>query len=296
MLGARVRFLSGEEAGRFLASPDGFTERLSEFDRAFRMGRPGVDDATYRAFLGEQGLDWPADEQAAWTTALANIDRAMADTGMRLPGELLLIRSTGLDELDAAYTRRNAIVLPSRNSARSADKALGLAAHELFHVFSRYLPDDQRDRLYRVAGFEPVGEVTLPLAMRPLRITNPDGYSLGHATPVTTAEGEAVDVMPVVMSRMSAEEALASARIPDVIAVRLLVVGSEGRVLDMDSTDYAERVGRNTGYVIHPDEVLADNFSLLVRQRLGAQRELEHPGIITGLAATLASLAAPTAP
>ena len=102
--------------------------------------------------------------------------------------------------------------------------------------------------------------------------------------------------MPVVMSRMSAEEALASARIPDVIAVRLLVVGSEGRVLDMDSTDYAERVGRNTGYVIHPDEVLADNFSLLVRQRLGAQRELEHPGIITGLAATLASLAAPTAP
>ncbi|MCP4501637.1 MAG: hypothetical protein GY822_16890 [Deltaproteobacteria bacterium] len=38
LLGKRpVRFLSTSEAARFLETPDGFTNALSEFDRSFRM-------------------------------------------------------------------------------------------------------------------------------------------------------------------------------------------------------------------------------------------------------------------
>ncbi len=34
-----------------------------------------------------------------------------------------------------------------------------------------------------------------------------------------------------------------------------------------DLPEYATKIGRNTGYVIHPEEILADNFVLLVTQR-----------------------------
>lgn len=290
VLGAPVRFLSRAEAAAFLEAPDDFTARLSDFDRAFRMGRVGVDDGTYRAFVGAQGLDWPAEEQAAWTAALTQIDRAMADTGMRLPGELVLIRTTGRDELDAAYTRRNAIILPSRRSARTADKALGLAAHELFHVYSRVLEAAQRDRLYAVAGFVPVPEVRLSEPLSALRVTNPDGYSLGHATAVTDGDGATRQVVPLVVSKVPAAEAITGGRIGDVIKLRLLVVGAPGGVLEVEATDYAAQVGKNTGYIIHPDEVLADNFSLLVRQRLGAGQELEHAEVLEALASALTEL------
>ena len=30
------------------------------------------------------------------------------------------------------------------------------------------------------------------------------------------------------------------------------------------SSDFQRQIGRNTGYIIHPEEILADNFSLIV--------------------------------
>jgi hypothetical protein len=40
---------------------------------------------------------------------------------------------------------------------------------------------------------------------------------------------------------------------------------------------YYDRIGRNTGYIIHPEEVLADNFVLLV----AGKTEVPTPRILT---------------
>jgi hypothetical protein len=41
---------------------------------------------------------------------------------------------------------------------------------------------------------------------------------------------------------------------------------------------FSEQVGRNTGYIIHPEEILADNFSLMV-----TGRSVESPEVLRKL-------------
>lgn len=42
---------------------------------------------------------------------------------------------------------------------------------------------------------------------------------------------------------------------------------------------YHEKIGRNTGYIIHPEEVLADNFALLL---LGSGK-INSPHVLDGM-------------
>ena len=55
-----------------------------------------------------------------------------------------------------------------------------------------------------------------------------------------------------------------------------------GRPLLLDSKevpDFGKQIGENTGYVIHPEEVLADNFVLLVT----GVKKVKTPRILTDL-------------
>jgi hypothetical protein len=46
---------------------------------------------------------------------------------------------------------------------------------------------------------------------------------------------------------------------------------------------FHEQIGRNTGYIIHPEEVLADNFVLLVRR----ETDVPSPEILERMDALL---------
>jgi hypothetical protein len=48
-------------------------------------------------------------------------------------------------------------------------------------------------------------------------------------------------------------------------------------------TGFFEQVGRNTQYIIHPEEILADNFALFVLQ----EQDVPSPEVIEKLTATL---------
>ena len=51
-------------------------------------------------------------------------------------------------------------------------------------------------------------------------------------------------------------------------SVRVRYDGEEPELVNLGRvTGFFEQVGRNTEYVIHPEEILADNFSLLVTGR-----------------------------
>ena len=51
-----------------------------------------------------------------------------------------------------------------------------------------------------------------------------------------------------------------------------------------DVSGFFEQIGRNTHYIIHPEEIVADNFALLA---LGAQKA-PSPDILKGVARVLA--------
>ena len=74
------------------------------------------------------------------------------------------------------------------------------------------------------------------------------------------------------------------------LAERGDVRGPDGapRVHAIPTTDYRTRASINTDYNIHPEEILADNFGLLVDRRAKHEVNVARPEVLDALEAALA--------
>ena len=162
-------------------------------------------------------------------------------------------------------------------------------SHELFHVVSRANPD-LREKLYAAIGFVKCGEVELPPALNSRRITNPDAPANDHCIRVQVS-GQDRWAIPILYSSVEKYDVkrggeflhylqfqlLLVERSEDSSTVKPLEEGQGPILLEADQiSGYLEQVGRNTGYIIHPEEILADNFSLLVLR----QRNVPSPAVL----------------
>jgi hypothetical protein len=279
--GPAVVFAPAEQGRKILAAPDDFVERQSAFDRAARMKTDReVSRATYLAFVGTNVLDWNASDKALVGSAIANVQPRLDALALQWPQTIYLIKTSGNEEGKAAYTRDNAIVLPVAELAEGKAQTLrkGLV-HELFHVLTRKNPA-LKEELYAAIGFQPCGEVEFPSKLT--RITNPDAPKNDHCLRVTIAS-KPTWVVPILFAQPDKYDPAKGGEFFSYLQFRLLVVKGEGvtapsnatyddanvRLVDVaDAKGFFEQVGRNTRYIIHPEEILADNFSLLV---LGAE-------------------------
>ncbi len=286
---ARFAFASVERGRGILGVADAFTRAQGDFDRRARLRRASnVTEEELLRFAAEQVLPWKPAEQARWSAALDELSRALRGLGLPLPPEVLLVQTTGLEEFDAPYTRGPAIVIPARVVAGAHDP-LGLLAHELFHVATRHRPAI-RDATYALAGFRRVSPTTVsyPPELAATRVTNPDAPENAHAIAVTKGDRQLL-VMPLVYAKVANPAELPN-DLGSTIAVRLLEVDEGGRAAalhEIADTSYLARAAVNTGYAIHPEEVLADNFSLLVARRAGRRVEAAKPDVLDRLEATL---------
>ncbi len=271
-----LRLASASEGRAILAAEDDFTRALGGFDRSFRMRTSApVGDADLRRFLGEQAVDFTGEEEAAWEEAISAVAHGARGLGAILPREVLIVKTTGREERDHAYTRANAIVLPAARVQRlRGESALRLLAHELFHIASRKTPA-LRDATYALLGFAPVGPITPPPELDASRMTNPDAHALGHYLRL----GEHAFV-PLLTCPLPLADVLERTSVLGVVRVTLLEIdpdagtvvrdtGGAPVVVFAEATDWSPRIARNSKYTIHPEEVLADNLSLVIRRRLG---------------------------
>ncbi len=283
-----LRLASASEGRAILSAEDDFTRTLGGFDRSFRMRTTApVDDAELRRFLGEQAVDFTAEEEAAWEGAITAVAQGARGIGGVLPREVLVVKTTGREERDHAYTRANAIVLPaSRVQSLRGERALRLLAHELFHVASRASPA-LRDATYALLGFVPVGPILPPPELDGCRMTNPDAHGLGHYLRL----GERA-VVPLLICPLPLADVLERTSVLGVVRAMLLAIdpraGTVARdahgapvLIDPQTTDWSRLIARNSAYTIHPEEVLADNLALLVRRRLGDADPPADPAFLT---------------
>jgi hypothetical protein len=204
-------------------------------------------------------------------------------------------KTSGDEDAGAAYTRQNAIFFPQGMLGMRGAALERLVAHELFHVATRANPK-LADPLYAVIGFHRCA-VVLPAVLAARRITNPDAPKDEHCIEVTAGERKAW-ALPLLVS-VVAKEALATSGpfLHNVTTVLLLVdrkgagpavplQGADGPlVAGIDEVSgFFEQVGRNTRYIIHPEEIVADNFALLA---MGAQKA-PSPEILKGVERVLA--------
>ena len=277
-LGATVvRFALLAEGRAVLASDDAWVEATSQFQRAVTLGvAPPVSAERLRAFAAATVQPWRAENEARWRRALAAIAPRIAALRVTLPDEILLVDTDGRDAAGAPYTRGRAIVLPSASMRPGEEDDTMVLAHELFHVVSRHDPALATE-LYRTIGFEPVPPLQWPAAWLAQRIANPDAPFDRHAMRIAI-DGRETWVMPLLVARRT--ELGPGETFFSVMDVRLLEVSVDGeRTLPVlrggaplwhaprDLPAYLAKLGGNTGYVIHPEETMADNFALLVTGR-----------------------------
>lgn len=283
-----VRFAAADEGRAILTADDTFTASLSRFDLQCRLKTAKeVTLADWKQFVGKQVQAWePADIEAV-SKAVERLKDRLGEFVVPLPAVIHLVRTSGEEESNAAYTRTASIILPTKVMKYDADQLDRLLIHELFHLMNRH-DGATRARLYKIIGFELCEPIELPAPLAPRRITNPDAPLIDCTISLPTKDGKSVVGAPVLYSQTKQYDAARRASLFQSFVFRLLVVerpadrsqprverpenrwrpvlkdGQPVVINPRDEQAFADKVGQNTNYIIHPDEILADNFVRLV--------------------------------
>ncbi len=272
-----VRFATPEEGRAILTDDDPFTSSLSRFDLQCRLKTDkDVTLAQWKQFVAEHVRPWEPAEIDAITQSLERLRNRLTDFRLPLPPLIRLVHTTGDEEANAAYTRGTSIVLPTKVTKYDAMQLDRLLAHELFHLLSRQ-DGAIRAKLYKIIGFELCDPIELPPSLAPRRITNPDAPLIDCTISLTSKDGKMATCAPVLYSQTKQFDPTRSASLFQSFVFRLLVVerranrwqpllvrGEPVVINPREEPTFFDKVGQNTNYIIHPDEILADNFVRLV--------------------------------
>jgi hypothetical protein len=286
--GTSVRLASQEQTTELLAARDEFALRLSRFDRQSRMQtneEVTLDD--WLKFNATHARSWSEAEAARVKAAVEELRPRLEPFSLPLPEIILLARTSGREEGNAAYTRGSTIFLPDRVMAYPRADLQKLLVHELFHVLSRHDPT-LRQKLYAIVGFHPCDPIKLPPSWEDRRITNPDA-PLVDCYMELSIDGRQITAAPLLYASVARYDPKSGGSFFQYLTFRMLILSRDGPrwtasvkedrpvVFDPRQVEaFYEKVGRNTSYIVHPDEILADNFALLVQ----GQKEVPTPRIL----------------
>ena len=273
-----VAFATIDQGKQILTARDDFVRRMSPFDRAGRMKTDrDVSEKEYLEFVGKNVLAWDDAEKQKITSAFQGIQVELEALFLPLPKKVFIIKTTGNEEGGAAYTRANAIVLPKGNLRAPEVRIQKTICHELFHIMSRANPE-LREKLYASIGFVKCNEVEFPSNLKSRKITNPDAPRNDHCIRLQI-EGKERWAIPILFSSAEKYNVKRRGQFFNYLQFKFLLVerdknsstvkpiydGQKPKIVGMQQVSgFFEQVGRNTRYIIHPEEILADNFALLV--------------------------------
>jgi hypothetical protein len=273
-----VHFATQSEGRQILTAKDEFIQRLGPFDRSARMKTDkAVSEDEFLQFVGRNVIDWTNEEMQTVDAAVKAIQPLLRDLPLLLPRTVQLIKTTGAEQGNAPYTQGTAIVLHKAELERGQKDLQRLLCHELFHILSRHNPG-LREALYGIIGFTKCNEIDLPPELKRRKLTNPDAPRNDYFIRLGINGRECLAV-PILLSSVETYDVKRGGEFFAYIQLQFLVVeksgdsqnlkivydGSSPKLVGMQSVSgFMEQVGRNTDYIIHPEEILADNFALLV--------------------------------
>jgi hypothetical protein len=294
-----VHFATQTEGRQILTAKDDFIQRLSPFDRSARMKTDkAISEDEFLQFVGRNVIDWTQEEVEKVQAAVEAIQPLLRDLPLSFPRTVQFIKTTGAEQANAAYTQGTAIVLNKAYLGKSPKDLQSRILHELFHILSRHNPE-LRQRLYGVIGFTKCNEIDLPPELKRRKITNPDAPRNDYFIRLQI-DGRESCAVPLIFSDVETYDVKRGGEFFAYLQFAFLVVArdsgsqifkpvSEGSspklVGPQRVSGFMEQVGRNTNYIIHPEEILADNFALLVLQ----ETDVASPEILQKMREVLVS-------
>lgn len=283
-----VVFADSALAASVVTSEDDYTRLISAYEKSAGMktDKP-VSYKDYMTHLAKNVRKWKKGEIEKFTGICEKAGLALNGLNLNLPQEIILIKTTSQEfgGVTVAYTRQNAVMFTE--PILSSPKLYNIFLHEIFHIYTTLNPEI-KEKLYAIIGFRQVNEIRMPEELNERRITNPDAPALNTIIDLEI-EGEVKTLTPLLYAKNPVYDTTKPGGIFQSMSFQMMAVEEkdgkwqpvfmDGNPVLYDPHDlkeYFNKVGRNTSYIIHPEEIMASNFDLLVT---GA-KDLPNPEII----------------
>jgi len=279
---------------------DGYFEKITASEMSIQMQKPLVAGmsradllAEYVHFLKTDVEGFSYEETKFLQGVMEKVFRTVNGVSPGIfPDTVVLLKTKGRHYGDGVwYTRENCIVIPADElKRRKTNPFTTTMYHELFHVWSRLNPAKSA-RAYRLIGFEALGydKLKLPPLLAERVLHNPDGVDFAQKITLAQNDGSTVYAVPIIFSNQLGwtegqnpffaylEFSLFQIeKQPDGTWVVLAKEDGYSSALNMQGqNDFFRQIKDNTGYIIHPDEVLADNFAFIMQEKNGQKVSLK---------------------
>ncbi len=270
---------------------EGFFNNIRLMDMQVQMDNESIDDIElakdlYKEHLKESVLPFTEIEITKIEIVLNQIFNMCQQTAPEVFPKKLNFIKTNMNHYGASvfYSRENNIIIPKNMLRKQLDEEFtNSIIKEIFHIYLRkhYW---KRVQLHDLIGFHEIPELEIPEPLNEKLLINPNGVNYKY---VIRNLGDDKD---------SLYNAVPLIYIPDYhqnrsisfyskLEFSLYKVKGEEVIINDDGTstvemetlqNFYEQITRNSLYIIHPNEILADNFNLLVYWRSGKRTLLEN--------------------
>lgn len=253
---------------------DRFFSHLKAIDVAIQMkttvpSLKGMHLDFYKEYLKSQVGSFSKEEASQLISIWNKVLRYSAAVNPKLNVEVNLIKiKTGHYGPNVFYTRGNNVFIPENMTDKiNAEVVFPILLHEWWHILSENYPG-LKEALYAVFGFKKHNlNLNVPDKIKPRLLTNPDGVSMDFALPIEDNNW----LMPLIFTDQSGFNPVKNDFMGH-LKMEVYRINSKGQLilpeqnpnLQKDMQSFFSAIGDNTQYIIHPDEIVADNVMLAV--------------------------------
>lgn len=296
----KVIFLDSVKASQaiVLDEREGFFDKISIIDMDIQMKKAHAKGATreevladYMQYIQKDVLSFTESEKEMITRVMKRMHTycLKLSPDLVLP-ELRLIKTHAKHYGSSVYyTRDNIIVIPKYVLQSPDEEAFySTMLHELFHIYSRFNPKKQ-DELYALIGFKRIEHpehLVFDDALKNKMLTNPDGVNIGFAIKLKQENGPPMLAIPVLFSKKEqfdpnstdffsyVDFGLFEVKPPLSRMMKVMSDKNGNSTISQElMADFFRQIKDNTNYIIHPDEIMADNFMYAILS-------METPGFL----------------
>jgi len=287
----KVIFLDSAKASQaiVLDQREGFFDKISKVDMDIQMKKAHAKDVTreevlveYKSYIQKDVASFTDSEKEMITRIMKRMHTQCSklSPNLVLP-ELRLIKTHAKHYGSSVYyTRDNIIVIPKYVLQTPDEEAFySTMLHELFHIYSRFNPKKQ-DKLYELIGFKRIDHpeyLAFDDALKNKMLTNPDGVNIGFAIKLAQKNGPPTLAIPVLFSKKTQFESsntdffsyvdfgLFEVKPPLSRMMKVISDKNGNSTISQElMADFFRQIKDNTNYIIHPDEIMADNFMFAI--------------------------------
>jgi hypothetical protein len=266
-----------------------FFDKINKIDMAIQMKRHIDNNMSakdmiydYKLYLKKDVRSFTTEEKILLSSILQDIKTKLDKFHFDLIiGDVNLIMTKGNHYGDGVYyTRENCIIIPQDQvNGANRSQLTETMVHELSHIYTRYNAKN-REKLYGLIGFQNIEKNRIKINFDPLKemmLLNPDGVDLDYVIN-TYVENKNVLILPMIFTTVKDF----NDEKPDFF--NYLNVN----VCELDNTEvgwqfksdistktsntvqiaFYQNIKENTQYIIHPDEIIADNMMLLFKSKI----------------------------